>query len=56
MKLLGANVQPRLQGKQELPGKSHYFSGNDPQAWQTNIPTYQQVKYEQVYAGIDLVY
>ena len=56
MKLVGANPAPTLRGQQELPGKSNYFSGNDPQAWQTNIPTYAQVKYEQVYDGIDLVY
>ncbi len=56
MKLLGANANPRLQGEQELPGKSNYFSGSDPNGWQTNIPTYRQVKYEQVYDGIDLVY
>ena len=56
MKLLGANNQLRLQGQQELSGKSNYFSGNDPQAWKTDIPTYQKVKYEEVYDGIDLVY
>ncbi len=56
MKLLGAKEQPRLQGQQELPGKSSYFSGKDATQWKTNIPTYRQVKYSQVYDGIDLVY
>jgi hypothetical protein len=56
MKLLGANAQPQMHGVAELPGKSHYFSGNDPQQWQTGIPTFARVKYEQVYDGIDLVY
>ncbi len=56
MKLLGAKEQPRLQGQQELPGKSSYFSGKDATQWKTNIPTYRQVKYSQVYEGIDLVY
>ena len=45
MKLLGAKEQPRLQGQQELPGKSSYFSGKDTTQWKTNIPTYAQVKY-----------
>ena len=56
MKLVGANKQPQLQGQEELPGKSNYFSGNKPNGWKTNIPTYQRVKYSQVYEGIDLVY
>ena len=56
MRLLGANANPRLQGEQELLGKSNYFSGKDTAQWQTNIPTYARVKYEAVYDGIDLVY
>lgn len=56
IKLLGARASSPLRGEQELPGKSHYFSGNDPKAWRTNLPTYQRVKYSQVYDGIDWVY
>jgi hypothetical protein len=34
----------------------NYFIGNDRSKWRTNIPTYQQVRYQNVYPGIDLVY
>ncbi len=56
MKLLGANPSPRVTGLEELPGKGHYFIGNDPAKWRTNVPTYAKVKYEDVYPGVDLVY
>ena len=56
MQLLGANPTPQITGLADLPGASHYFMGNDPQQWRTQIPTYARVKYEAVYPGIDLVY
>ena len=56
MKLIGANVSPRVAGLDELPGKVNYFIGNDPKKWRTNVPTYAKVKYKDVYSGIDLVY
>jgi hypothetical protein len=56
MQLLGANMASRVVGAAELPGKVNYFIGNDPAKWRTNVPTYAQVKYENVYPGVDLIY
>lgn len=56
MKLKDANANPRLVGATPLEGKMNYFIGNDSKQWKTDIPTYAQVKYEQVYPGIDVVY
>ncbi len=56
MRLVGAHPRPATVGEQELPGKSHYFIGNDPQKWRTNVPNYAAVRYRQVYPGVDLVY
>src|SRR3989442_7486735 len=56
MKLIGANRSTLVEGREELPGKSNYFIGNDPTKWQTNVPNYQKVRYSNVYPGIDLVY
>ena len=56
MKLIGANPCPEVSGLEELPGKSHYLIGNDPDGWYTNVPIYARVKYENVYPGIDLIY
>jgi hypothetical protein len=56
MQVLGANMASRVVGAAELPGKVNYFIGNDPAKWRTNVPTYAQVKYENVYPGVDLIY
>jgi hypothetical protein len=56
MKLNGANDQPILSGQEKLPGIVNYFVGSDPKRWQTHIPTYKKVAYDEVYPGIDLVY
>jgi hypothetical protein len=56
MRLLNANPRSQAAGHDELPGKTHYFTGNNPAKWRTNIPTYAKVRYEGVYPGIDLVY
>ncbi|MBI3802451.1 MAG: SBBP repeat-containing protein [Nitrospirae bacterium] len=56
MGLSGANRAPAILGEESLPGKQNYLIGNDPKKWQTDISTYQKVKYQNVYPGIDLVY
>ena len=56
MKLVGANSHPEVSGLEELPGKSNYFLGSDPDKWRTNVPHYAKVYYEDVYPGVDLVY
>ena len=56
MKLVGANPAARIAGTYQLSGKASYFIGADPAKWRTNIPTYAKVKYENVYAGVDLVF
>jgi hypothetical protein len=56
MKLVEANPTPNMVGLDELPGKSHWFVGNDPHQWRANIPNYARVEYQAVYPGIDLVY
>ena len=56
LKLLGASVAPQVEGQEELPGKIHYFVGNDPDNWHRNIPTYRKAYFKDVYPGIDVVY
>jgi hypothetical protein len=56
MKLVGARPEAEVRGVGPLPGQVHYFRGRDPAKWQRHIPTYRQVRYEEVYPGIDLVY
>jgi hypothetical protein len=56
MRLVGANAGAAVMGREELPGKSNYFIGNDPKKWRTNVPTFAEVNYQNVYPGVDLVY
>lgn len=34
--------------------KVHYFIGNNPKKWRTDVPTYRAVAYKEAYKGIDL--
>jgi hypothetical protein len=54
--LRGASPNPALRAGTQLPGKSNYFIGSDPAAWRTDIPNYADVRYENVYPGIDLAW
>ena len=56
MKLLGANRTPRAEGLEPLRRRTHYFLGNDPKAWRTNVRHFRRVRYDEVYPGIDLDY
>jgi len=56
MKLQGANPAPQVEGLDQLETSSNYFTGADPAAWRTNVPSYARVRYAEVYPGIDLIY
>jgi hypothetical protein len=56
MRLAGANAAPRLEGLDELPAKTNYFTGKNPKGWRTGVANYSRAKYHQVYPGIDMVY
>jgi hypothetical protein len=56
LELTGANRRPAITEEDPLPTKSNYFIGNDPNKWRTKIPNYAQVRYRDVYPGIDLIY
>jgi hypothetical protein len=56
LRLVNANRNATVLGARELPGKVNYFLGNDPAKWHTNLPTFAEVRYRDVYPGIDLVY
>ena len=56
MKLVNANQNAAVSGGDKLPGRINYYIGNDPKKWHTNVPTYAQVRYRNVYPGINLAY
>jgi hypothetical protein len=52
----GGAIHPQLAAGSKLPGPLNYFIGNNPKLWHTNVPTYGQVTYRDVYPGIDLTF
>src|SRR5262245_17190551 len=53
IKLLGSNADAKAVGEDPLEGKSNYLIGNDRSKWQTDIPTFNRVRFIDVWAGID---
>ena len=56
MKLVGANPTAKISGADQQEGKSNYFIGNDPSQWHTDVSNFAQVRYQDAYPGVDLVY
>ena len=53
-RLVGADQAAPVSGVDELPGKTNYFFGDDPDGWITDVPLYSRVRYEGVYPGVDV--
>jgi gliding motility-associated-like protein len=51
---VGANLQAVVRGDNQLAGNSNFFLGNDPSRWAREVPGYADVRYQQLYPGIDL--
>ncbi|MCZ6816257.1 MAG: SBBP repeat-containing protein, partial [Planctomycetota bacterium] len=43
-------------GLEPLAARSNYLRGNDQSKWQTDVPHYGRVRYQDVYPGIDIEY
>ena len=56
MRLAGAKSSPSVTGADRMASVSNYLIGNNPSKWQSSVPHFARVRYEQVYPGVDLVY
>jgi len=56
LKFPGSHPNAPVAGEDEIPGRSHYFFGTDPQNWHSDIPRYAKVRYSQIRPGVDLVF
>lgn len=56
LKLKGARGDTLPTGLELLAGTVNYFIGNNSSAWHTDIPTYEKVRYPNLYPGIDLIF
>jgi len=54
LSFIGANKTVKITSESPLPGHVNYFIGNDKTKWQSNVPTYEAVTYENIYDNIDI--
>lgn len=54
LSFVGANPSPALEPFEQQPTHVSYFRGNDPAAWQPDVPVWGGVRYVDLYPGIDL--
>ena len=50
---VGVNESSSIQGGDMGESIVNYFIGNDPDKWLTDIPTYRDVVYSEIYPGVD---
>ncbi len=56
MRFAGASRNPKMEGVGQVPVKTNYLIGNDPAKWRHSVANYQQIRYRDVYPGIDVIY
>ena len=56
MRVVGAAADAPVTGSAPLAARAHYFRGDDPAQWRTNVPTFGRVRYARIYPGVDLEY
>lgn len=54
--LVRANQASVLHGVEKSGSVSNYFVGGNPQAWQTHVPNWKRIQYDDIYPGISLSY
>ena len=52
----GANPQSRPSAEEPLPGVTHYYIGNDPKLWRTDVQRFRRIHYAELYPGIDVLF
>jgi hypothetical protein len=56
MRLVGMNPSALSSGMRELPGRVNYLTGRDEGKRRRNVRSFAAVRYEGVYAGVDLIF
>src|SRR5262249_53280512 len=54
VKFTGADLNVAVSGGQKQNAFYNYYIGNDPSRWASNVSSYSQVDYKNLYPGIDL--
>ena len=54
--LVAASANARIAPAVPFSGHSNYYLKANPSSWLTGVPNYAELRYEQIYPGIDLVF
>ncbi len=52
----GAEGGVKISGVNAMSARVNFLTGRSPDAWNTQLPTYGEIVYHELYSGIDLVY
>ena len=52
----GSNRQSPPVAEEPLPGVVHYYIGNDPKLWRTDVHRFQRVRYRDLYPGTAVLF
>lgn len=50
----GANPHPTVSGGRATDARYHFFIGDDPGRWASDVRAFEEVRYRELYTGIDL--
>lgn len=53
---LNANKEFEIMGEERNEGKVNYFIGNCPENWKRNLPTFNKIRYKEVWNGVDIAF
>lgn len=53
VQFINANPAPQMVGLGQATNLQHYFIGSDESRWATDVKSYAEVRYQQVYQGIN---
>ncbi|WP_176444877.1 SBBP repeat-containing protein [Paenibacillus herberti] len=56
MRFAEARPDVAPEGLDPQKAVTHYYRGNDPSKWFTDVPTFGRISYSDIYPGIDLVF
>lgn len=55
LRLVHSNPHPRLEAERPEGSVSNYLMGKEPSRWHLGIPTFADVRYREIYPGVDWV-
>ena len=56
LRFVGASDRGRFESREAAAGHANYLTGGDASKWIRDVPRYRQLRYADLYPGIDLVY